>query len=53
MAEASAASSSPPPPSSSSSLPVHRLVWENKYQELDSLLANKEHDKEELDPRGR
>ena len=54
MAEASAASSSPPPlSSSSSSLPVHRLVWENKYQELDSLLANKEHDKEELDPRGR
>ena len=33
--------------------PLHRLVWDNRYQELDEALKKKEHDAEEVDPRGR
>lgn len=33
--------------------PLHRLAWENKYQDLDELLAKKHYEIEELDPRGR
>lgn len=35
------------------SFPLHRLVWANRDQELDAVIKNGEHDKEELDPRGR
>lgn len=33
--------------------PLHRLVWDNRYQELDAALKKKERDAEEADPRGR
>ncbi|TRY63379.1 hypothetical protein TCAL_03653 [Tigriopus californicus] len=33
--------------------PLHRLAWENKYQDLDVLLAKKQYEIEEVDPRGR
>ena len=33
--------------------PLHRLVWDNRYQELDEALKKKEDDAEEVDVRGR
>ena len=33
--------------------PLHRLVWDNRYQELDEALKKKEQDAEGSDPRGR
>ena len=33
--------------------PLHRLVWDNRYQELDEALKKKERDAEEVGPRGR
>ena len=33
--------------------PLHRLVWDNRYQELDEALKKKEDDPEEADARGR
>lgn len=45
-----------PAPNSSAGeekFPLHRLVWDNKFQELDDLLKKKASDKEELDTRGR
>lgn len=33
--------------------PVHMLVWENEWEELDKQLKKDVHDKEHLDPRGR
>ncbi len=47
------ATASDPKEAPSSTFPLHRLVWGNKYQELDGLLQGAECDKEELDPRGR
>ena len=38
---------------STSLFPLHRLVWSNRYQELDKAMGTKEHDKEAADPRGR
>jgi hypothetical protein len=32
---------------------LHRLVWDNRYQQLDDVLKKKKHDPEEVDPRGR
>uniref|UniRef100_A0A8C1MUX5 Ankyrin repeat domain 13 family, member D n=1 Tax=Cyprinus carpio TaxID=7962 RepID=A0A8C1MUX5_CYPCA len=33
--------------------PLHYLVWNNQFQELDRELQKKQHDMERLDPRGR
>uniref|UniRef100_A0A8C9SYE0 Ankyrin repeat domain 13D n=1 Tax=Scleropages formosus TaxID=113540 RepID=A0A8C9SYE0_SCLFO len=33
--------------------PLHHLVWSNQYLELDRELHKKQHDVEQLDPRGR
>ncbi|KAL4641717.1 ankyrin repeat domain-containing protein 13D [Arapaima gigas] len=33
--------------------PLHYLVWSNRYVELDRELQKKQHDVEQLDPRGR
>ncbi|XP_064620295.1 ankyrin repeat domain-containing protein 13D-like [Lineus longissimus] len=33
--------------------PIHILVWHNRYDELDKLLAKQENDLEKQDPRGR
>ena len=43
----------PTSPGDGEKFPLHRLVWDNKYQELDDLLKKKLSEKEELDPRGR
>jgi deoxyadenosine/deoxycytidine kinase len=33
--------------------PLHWLVWQNDYKQLDTRLKKREHDKEKLDNRGR
>ncbi len=43
----------PQPLSSEDTFPLHRLVWDNRFQELDRALQTGDHDKEALDPRGR